>query len=718
MTSETRTVGGHVRRTVENREKYRAKKTVQEGIRAVHEHLFRGEYADAAVVLDRTVVDPMGMTPPKLARAVRQIDETELGYEYLSTKHFLEHTRDYVEYFHAHGRETARDGARERARGFVPSIEVARERLRDAFMTLETIAIEFNLLRLELENSSPLEGYGTQIGVVYKDFERDLPETVEFWGVVNDDLEATAIQGRPGFGKSTAVETIAEDRYIASQTGAREFKVIDFLDWLECENVFYDIPNQDDELVDEREDLDLPKWYDEIDGVDEPDVEILMPLTPKLANRQIPYNTETDEYVVTPFTIPASEIDKRSLKAFLTHTTTVQDSTLERAFKRVRDLHDWSLADLADAIRRVGDDEGVIERLETTLETLQYSGFIRDKQCEHTIDWDRIMRSKDTISAFSVSSVDDRAEKLMIMLYITNSLTRERQARHDLPALSGAFREFHSIIPPEAKKTKDARERQLLGALIDEWYEFSVFHRHVDVELVCDSQHFETQIHSDIRANFGKGLTFRNKKPSVKKFWKAYGADYDESYIRRVANQFSPGDFAYLGDSNVDERTFHSPCYMAPPMSHHIDTKVEGHGLDSRVRYKDEEELRPAPWSAKIPPRLKVGRRRSRRSTPDKNDKPVAYFAHHCLESTDLGYWVETDAVFDAYERFARENELRSLPPSSIGTKLRAYFGDDKLEKKPKMVDGNQFQAYWGIRFVGDYQDLADVDNYLSASAD
>lgn len=720
MAKETRSVGEHVRETTRKRQKYREKKRLEKGVRAVHAALYLGNYHDAVDVLSRRVVDPLGLTPGKAARCRPDLDDADLSYDFFATAHFLEHAPAYHSFFAQadHGVDPATT-SKYRAQGLETSVETAQKRLRNAFLTIENIAIAKGLIRNELTNAVALFGYELEIGVAWKSFDRELPEKIKLWGITDDeDVSATAIQGRPGSGKSQGVETLAEDRYAAGH------KVIDCLDWLEVENAFYDVPNQRDELIDRRRERNLSVWWDEIDDVDTPRVEILMPLTPDLAKWRVPYDTDDERYVVRPFTIPASAVEKRAFKAMLTHTTTVQSSTLERAFKDVSEINDWKISDLADCIREAADDDQVADRLTTTLETLQKSSFIRDRKDEHAIEWKSIFKDTDTITCFSVAGMRDPAEKYMVMLYITRSLMEERETTTTnvrettgLPRLTTLWREHRLICPPESKKTKDPRIRELEGALIDAWIDFSTLHRHNDVEVLADSQHYEKQVHADVRANFGKGITFRNKKPSVKQFWKAYGADYDNTYARRVATQFQPGDFAFLGDSSVDERTFHSPCYMVPAMSHHIDTKAEDHGFISRCEYLESNELRPSPWSADLDDRFTISRGRADR-VPDR-DEPVAFFAYHMLDAdVDKGKWEWVADVYAAYREFARREGLEQTTKDSFGMRLAKWYDDGTYERKPKQVDGDRDSAYFGLQLTHKGRNLLSDEGVEGVIAD
>lgn len=721
MSEQTRTVGEHVRTQTRKEIKYREKKRVEKAVRLVHDRLYRGRFGEAAEALYRRVVVPMGLSKTKLPDLADRLDEDDFGYDYLATAHFLDDALSYAEFFRQARRNDVDAATAARAAGLSTSIETARNRLRNAFLTIENIAIEQGLIRSELTNAASLEGFALQIGVAWKTFDRELPDTVKLWGITEDeDVTATAVQGAPGSGKSASVDTLEEDRHAAGH------KVIDALDWLECENIFHDVPNQRDELIERREEIGLPTWWDEIDGVDEPEVEVLMPLTPELTSWKVPFDTEDEDFVVRPFTIPASEIEKRAFKAMLTHTTDVGSSVLERAFKEVSNIDDWKIADLTKCVRREADDQQVADRVVTELETLQKSSFIRDSKDEHAIDWEDIFKSTDVVTCFSVAGMGDPAAKYMVMLYIIRSLMEERETTTanmgetaDLPRLTAAFREMRITCPPESKKTKDPRIRALEGALLDAWRDFSTLHRHNDVEIIGDSQQFNRQINSDVRANFQKGITFRNKKPYVKEFWRSYGADLENQYIRRVATQFSPGDFAFLGESNVDERTFHSPCYMAPAMCHHIDTKEEDHGFIARCEYLDHNELRPAPWSSNLPDRFAFDTSASS-SEPDASDEPVAYFAYHCLDVDDVGRdkWERTDAVYEVYNMFARREGLPEKTKRSFGIGLSKYLDDDEYEKKEKMVDGERFTAYFGLRLNRTGANVRDDANVEGVIAD
>lgn len=693
----TKTFGDHVRDRVRKRHEYREKRRLEEGIREVHRRLHRNEYDQAVAVLFDQVIDPLGLTRSKLPRLRKDLVERDFAFAYFATADLLERETEYRRFFsNGDARVDARSATSSRVLGAETSVETARKRVRDAVLTIENIAIAKGLIREELRNSARIDGYELPIGVVWKDPTYDLPNVVEIYDP-DDDVGATAVQGAPGKGKSATIASFAEDRYAAGH------KVIDCLDWQKAENIFYDVSMRQDVLREAREehadhDDDVPLWWDEIDGVDEPKVEILMPLTPELASREIPYDTEDERYVVRPFTIPASEIEKRALKAFMTHTTTVGSSVLERAFKEVQDIADWGLADLAVAIENVADDQNVARRLVTNLTTLQKSSFVRDRKDDFALDWEEIFRSTETIHAITVEHMTDRAEKLMVMLYVVNSIRRERSDIYDLPRLTTLWRELNLIAPPDSKKTKDARLRELEGASIDDWVEFTKLFRHDDIEIVADTQEFERQVNSDVRSKFGKGITFRHKKPHIREFWKAYGADYQEKYIRRVSTQFESGDFAYLGESNVDERTFHSPCYLIPPMSHHFDNKSEDHGFLSRVKYLDREELRPAPWSADLPDRFSI----DRAVDDDKptRDEPVEYFAYHLIDVDDVGSqeWEPTDHVYAAFRGFCRDQGLEIYNKTVFGTRLSEALPPESYDKRDKQVSGDRFAAYFGIR--------------------
>lgn len=718
MGRETRTVREHVERQTQWEIRRAKQETIREGVRACHKHFARGEYADAAEVLRDCMMKPLGVSPRNVGQIVHQVVNSEFDADLRSTVEFVEHPDAYVDFFHR--KETSvTDPAVEasyRADGYEVPEETARLVVENAFVTLENASKVGGILPTEMTNHAEVTVLDQPIGVVYNRFEYDLPpevHTVEKSG----EPGAIAIQGEPGSGKSNASGTLAEACYLGGE------KVIDVLDWQEFENVTYDVPQNQENMRKIRDKLEYATEWDDIDFDDPsvkadgpPEVEILCPLTPKLCDSKVPYDTVSDQYRVRPFVIPTSSIEKRVLKAMMSHTTDVQSSVLERAFQKTnREFDDWSVGDLASVILKMGEvDDGVKRRLTTILQTLENSGFLSTHDDPYAIDWERIFRDQSTITCFSVALIDDPAEKLMVMSYIVNSLLQVRQELEDYPPLATVFRELHLIT--KAKGWNDPRESQVGQAIIDEFDKFSTLHRHVDCRIIADSQQFERQIVTDVRENFDKGFTFTSKYDQAKSFTTQYGGGIDRKYVQKIVYQLSTGECCYLGESNVEERAFHMPIQMSPRLSHAIDSDMDDNGFQCRVDYLDHEELRPAPWSLDSRSEVDEARRTGETAAP-KRDRPVAKFVHEHVDTRDEDYRLTTEKFRDAYAAYAAK---RGYPThnmgrdkTTIGRRLGAYLDKDEDYQKRELTvdngdryDGRRQMTYQGLRLSDEAEKL------------
>jgi hypothetical protein len=617
-------------------------------VKAGHKFETTGQWVELAEVVRDCLRDPLGFSERNVGRRLR--DLLDSGYDrrsdgdngrvdWSATVEFTENADAYVWYL----RERRKSGgAPIRPSHDDLSVDAARATVVGAFRTFEAYAESKGLVPDEYQNHAEANALDTTIGVIYNRFEHSLPKTVDLLDP-DDEPGAVAIQGLPGNGKSGMAGLLAESAYMNGE------KVLDMLDFsAEFENGTYDVPQNQTELREIRRDLDLPMWYDDPElGHEPPRVEILHPLTPELCDADLPYDTRDGGFVVRPYTIPAAQVEKRVLKAMLTHTTTVQSSTLERAFKKVNDRDDWSLQDLADVLMGMAGtaDEGVIRRLCNILGTLDQSGFISTKSDPYTIDWGEIFRDTDTITAFSVGFMGDTAEKLMVMSYLINVLLTEREELDNLPPATAVFRELHLIA--RAKGWEDQRENEIGRAIKGEFDKLSTLHRHVDLRMVADSQQFERQIDKDVRENFDAGFTFRSKYDQTRSFFKQLAGGADQKYLRKVANQFGTGDAAYVGESSVQDRAFHMPIQVAPRISHHV-AKEEDSGLQCRADYLDREELRPAPWSVDTRSDVEAFMRTGRRQKPG-TEKPVALFCYHFVSRKDPHAQIPTQKFRDAF---------------------------------------------------------------------
>jgi len=460
------------------------------------------------------------------------------------------------------------------------------------------------------------------------------------------DLKATLFTGGQGSGKSTALETLAEDRL------AHGHKLIDLVDFLKAENATRDIPSQDDDLIDIREQMGLDTGFGDFDP---PKMEIRVPLTPDLADQSVPYDTEAEEFVVKPFVVPASELTYRQLVMVLPHVTKTHQQHLQAAHQILSNGdEDWTLADMAEVVREeTNAGDTLSDRIERSLETVQEKSFIRDTNApdEMILDWPEMMADTDTATAFTFFPLSERSDRLLMASYLLDSLYDERRTLlrqmdlHKYPPLTVAIRELHEIVP--RGKAEQEAEATIEGYMIDTMSELIALVRHADMELLCDTQKFKQQLSPDVSGLFHRIFAFGGQRPDIKKVFSTRLGSTDANDYAPTVAKYDPGKCALISGDG-----FRMPIQMAPPRSHHLDAKEDGNGLGFRVRHRDDEELRDAPWSADIPGRLQFD---------DLPDGPIAGFVRAHLKRThDADDIVLKDDISQAYSEWS---DLHDEPP-------------------------------------------------------
>lgn len=568
--------------------------------------------------------------------------------------------------------------------------------VEEAFESLVTIAEWRGYIQSDMTDEAAVKGHKLTVGRILEPWERDSPDLIHAVDPQGHP-PVSVIQGLPGFGKSTAIETEVEDRYASGK------KIIDVVDLTELENGLYDVPQGQDNLRDIRGDFGLPVDFTETDEYPRPRMEVLCPLTPGLAEADVPFHTDTDETVVRPFTIPAAEIPRKALNMMLSHLTDVQQTYLDRAYQSVSQQDDWSLHDLSDAVLATDAQDGVKRRIYNTLASLQELGFIRTKECEYALDWEEIFRDAGTITVFTQSTVEDGAHKFMVLSYLIHSLYHERQQYHNLPPLAAVFRELHHVAPNDRTSRQDDREREIQRGMVAAFQELCSMHRHENVEVLADTQQVMGQINKRAREHVERVVTFRSQMGTLKPLFKdMVGLDGDRfEHMKTIARDFDTGQAAIIGYTGTS-RSLEMPVEFAPPMSHHLDaTSPYDDGWIARVRILQErddlsdEELRPAPWDATLPEELEF----EPLSVKEGRDKgPVERFADECLQEQSNGEIV-FDELYETLEAFADEKDIdEELPPRNIfGQKLAAELSFDK---EKKMEQGERDTIYHGLAFT------------------
>ena len=539
--------------------------------------------------------------------------------------------------------------------------------------SIEAVAADRGVLPTELQEVQPVLGYEMQLGERYVRAESQATGEIQLRDP-DGELKSILCAGGKGSGKSAAVETLVLDSWLHGH------KIVDIVDFFKAENALYDIPQQanGEGLIEARQEMGLDTGFDDIgagfrwldgepdeDTVPSPDLEVLIPVCPGLAEMRIPA-LNGDNFTVRPFTIPASELTYRQLVMLLHHTTEARENELRSAHQALRDTgRDWTLADVADQVRVNGNaNQGVTDAIETSLRTAQEKGFIRDRSCPHALEWDEIMADESTITAFTVHPMQETADHLVVLSYLIDSLFEARkdlltsQRLSSFPPLSVVMREMHKVAPRSTGES--SAESTIENYMIDSLGDMFALTRHANMEVLADTQKFHRQLDPDVSGLFDQILAFSGHIPDVKKIFRTR-VDTTRP-AEWVAQYKDPGKCAF-----VSEEGYRLPIQIAPPRSHHLEAKQDGSGLGFRASVDATgEKLVESPWSADVPDRL---------SFNDVTKHPIEkFFDESVTVVDDRKQFVTMEKLHEAYIDWAKKNDQEEFSQKVVTQRLTSYF--------------------------------------------
>lgn len=568
------------------------------------------------------------------------------------------------------------------------------------FLSLQSAAVVEGVVDAELSRELPVYGYKLQLGRRWLPWMATRKDEQVLRSL--DHSEMVIAAGAHGSGKSTAGQAEAEDHV------AHGNKLIDLHDQSKAENALYDVEEQDDVLIDVREEMGLSTGFDA--EYPRPGLEIYVPMTKSLDGLELPCNTETDEFVVKPFAIPASEIPKEGL-VLMVDQTDAQQKYLRIAYEKVdRELDDWTLQDLSNAVYETNARADVADRIRASLEVLQHKGYIRDKKSSHLLDWEEIFRDPSVITSFTVSLMDDEVEKLVVMHYLLEKIINERRrlAREnslgDYPMLSVVLREIQKLAPSQNKRSEDARKASIQSATTATLQEYGEDLRHARLEILADCQKFKAQLDNDVRGHADRVYAFKGQVDDVYEAFKT--RVLNSRGLAATVSQYPTGQCALL-----NEQGYTMPIQMAPPRSMHLDTKTYSNGFIARVTVLDDEEMREVPWDVSVPSRLVF---EEQIDVDDADLDSATYkFAAACIDEADDGRAFTVD-LHDAYRVWAITNgEDLAVNRQKLMEDIIDFYelDSDNDKTRPKYHDGSRKNAYKGIRLNERGLDYLDRDD-------
>jgi len=590
--------GEAVRTERQRQRRYQRRDRLQNAIERGNELLAEGDYDTLAGLLADVVLpllDELDERQP-WSEYHREFTQDDSEWYWASLKRFLDEPQRFQE---AVARDDAGGvgGLTARSRGEQLSSDRARRVIRETLESLESVTAYHDVTTGEVVRRADTTGFSQKIGEHHQRWDMDFGNEIE--GITRRLGALKHIYtGGTGGGKSVGASAQMEDYYRASIGDGRDFKCID-LAGLSSENIAaYDIPQQDSGLRRAREEHGLAGGWDEIDDY-EPRVEYFVPLSPDLEDFNLPYDTESGEFIPGPFTIPASDLSEGLLVAVISaRVSSSEERTIRKAYREVDNrVDDWSLGDLKRAIKgrqELSDKDR--EAAVSIVSTLQHEGFIRTAADEHTVDWDGLFRSTDTISVFNHVAVEEAMSKLLIVASLLEQIykRRIRTAGQGYPDLVTWLRELWELAPHrEHRRKSEDIEQNLQEHIISVLTKMQRKPRDISQHLIADTQDYK-DIEKAVRTRFNRYCLFGGTDEEIKEVFSASGQNGWKGFKGTLSGE--PGYCGIIGGCepaiSSPRKYGASPVHLTPPSWHHYDKNQPASGWIRRVEYREHEELR------------------------------------------------------------------------------------------------------------------------------
>lgn len=642
------------------------KETIQKCARAL-ERGKRKHFYYVATKLDDVLIPLLLTSQDKRAKDYSEVLSDAEGWHFRSLRRFV---KEGEQYRRAVSGDPEAAGARSielRGGGYDGGEEAARSCIAKAFQSVAAIAENEEIIREELTTRVDAVGFATKLGEHLQDAEMDIGDPVRVVTEQSGSLK-TLFTGGTGQGKSACLEAEAEDYYLRQFNGGKPVKVLDISGFRDGENFFYDIDQQDDDLVTVREEMDMPATFSDDDVADERKIEILVPLTPGLSEENIPFDTEHEDFIFTPFTVPAAEIRKPLLiNMITTRLTPEQENIVRDAYDEVDHRQsDWSLNDLAEEIR-TRDELNANKKKPAirTLRQLQNEGFVRTKADEHTIDWREIFEDTETVTVVSKAFMGDMISKLIAFGYVLESVVHARESMHDVPQVAVVMRELWKVAPHNQRQEFDSRAAALQEAIGQMFTQMFRENRHSGIHVLADTQ-YPSDLLKSVRETFNRYVVFDVNRDTAKDIFEWTTNDHWKSFYGTLSPRKGEASVVGQVEPAVEQREieFIGPIKYAPASHHHRIAEVDTTGWHARCKYLESEELRRPvnvdgiSWDDEVPAKLMIdaGYDEDDDGMPDPHEQPVAAFAARCVRH-EPGSAVKKTKVKTAFNEFAHDHD-------------------------------------------------------------
>jgi hypothetical protein len=610
------------------------------------------------------------------------------------------------------------------------------ETITQAFHSAVSLAMSRGLLQTQVTRRADALGYNIKVGEHLQAAEMDFGDTVS---AVTRELGAlkSFYTGGTAGGKSSGAARQFEDYYRGSVERGEDVKCIDPAG-LSAENIAaYDLPQMQDDLRRIRDDQELPEDWREIDGYT-PQAEYLVPLTPDLDDYPLPYDTVEQEWVCRPFTIPASALSEELLVAVLqARVSPKEENIIRETYQTVkREIDDFALADLAEEIKGRDDlSESNKKSAYRVLRNLQDKGFIRTQADEHCLDWERLFRSTDVITAFNQTVLRDDLGRLLVIAYLLEEIWAKRiRANDDYPRLAIWLRELWEIVPhdrrkrdrPKPEQAVIDRIRNVLTAIMRKL-------RDINTYLLADTQE-PMDCHKSIRERFNRYIIYSGTTTgTLKEMFEWAGVDGHKSMQRTMMNRAGHAGIINGCEPAVSSSDLYgiSPVHLTPPSWNHHDKDEGTNAWDKRVQYTrevdclDREKLDIVDWDTGIPAELQIDAVETE-DTPDVDMTPVVAFADQCLEYNEFEQIPCAD-VRGGFNAFLQANGRDPWQFNEdhgkvvkFGTKIdeavERVFGEE-IDTAQKTIEGEVTNTYKHVEWSPKGREHLDASRQLSVSS-
>ena len=711
--------GEYVRDRTQKEDRDRYKARFHNGIERANKALERGDYTEAGWILHNEIVhafEQLDYTNPAVTYYGEMADEG-LTWHWSELRAFMNAPETFINA----ASEPATGGSRRLLDtvDHAPGNQPAHEVIRRSVKSMESVSAYHSITPKELKSRVDVVGFTGKTGEHLQKWDMDMGDPVTSVTTQAGALK-TLFLGGTGMGKSTGVEIEAEDYYQAQfQEGGDEFKLIDLVGLRDGENWFYDIPQQQAPLRDIREEMGMPVDFTESEDLEQPQVEILHPLTPGFSKERLPYDTDAEAFTVKPFVVPASSLPQNLMVSFVSERLSDgQEETIRSAYEAVdRNESDWPLKSLADEIQ---SREELSDKDRATavniLHSLQDVGLIRTADHEHCIDWRGIFTDTETITIFSQVKCPNDMAQLISFAYVVDEIVRKRKQMHEIPQTTLLMRELWKVTPHKQRQSPFPVVAALQESIGKRLAEIFRENRHSGIHLLADTQQ-PSDLLKPVREMFNRYVIYSTNKETLKDIFSwTTNSKYDQFWNTMSAKAGEAGIVGQVQPA-IEEREieFVSPVKFAPPSHHHrispgdsVGSTPDLNGWRARCKYLDHEELRRpvdvegVRWDDRVPPELQIDAESPESNTEaNVEGQPVKAFLQKCITTASTGQHLHKTDVYDAFNEFRHKHGLDrwtfdQATKTKFGNRFNKHAPDDDLEIAYR--DGER--AYIGLQWT------------------